>query len=736
MSGVQLRLGFDEPSAHVTVLLKSSGLRVVVEVHHGSGNDAYAYLTSAGLQPEMTTANGITFPLSRFKEISHLSSNVTAIADPILQPLLDWVENPPDDALAAELELGPDNGLWLTWLCNGQPRSEYLNAASATAILYADIPFVAAPEPLAVMRSCSHLPIMVARCRAHRSGYIEIETAKPQLLEMQNLPGLFRIDDTTYGIPFAAAGALEGKMGFVWEGPLPQLESGPRQLPPMPAKLSMHVTEDLRRLVDSLAAYRTQVVAWESGLGRRVFVIAAIEALDAFPAVVVARPSRVWQWWRNAGLFGKTRGVDAEDADLRVITYEEFVANPTIAYTCQTLIFDDVASSDADTPEVAAAAVSIGGLVDAYLIGITDKLPDDPRQLAGVMARLRPAEFATNSTLPDRYGMDFARGLRQHASAYLSSRRSHNDSASSGLTGNPGPGTDTDPRPTGAPSPETAMFNHTQVLELTVGDELRRDLDGLLVPGLAHEQWREQARLLLSAGSQYTLSPKIAVALGMAEEALASGRRCAVVTAYNRTASMLAMLLRHHQPEVVRNGSIVPRQGRLGIVEGMHALPELQWYDDVIVMDYPDSYAILDAAIGAPDADYAPSRVTLLHATGTVDDELSMAAARSEERETLDSAKLRQPDTVDISRVFDADFTTESAVSPSTMTAAELADQVPPAPVSPRPSVVASQVDRLTLKPILGPNQWAYSEDYDSDDSARPTRRQRRPQPPEDPARR
>ena len=621
MSGVQLRLGFDEPSRPVTLFLRASGLRVLVEVSHGATNDAHAYLTTAGVQPEMSTASGLTFPLPQFTRLRSLPEQATALADHTLRPLLEWVENPPDDGLAAELELGADRTMWLGWISNGTRFSEPLSVESATAVLSADLPFVASPAALETLRSACHLPILVGRCRTHRSGYVEVVTAKPQLLEACAIPGLFRLDDTTYGLPFASLASLAAHPGFVWEGPVPQLEAGPRQLPPMPARLSSHVTTDLRELVDALAAYRTQLVAWDSGLGRRVFVLAALVALDAFPALVVTTPDNVWQWWRHAALFSRSRGVDDDEVDVRVITYRDFVANPTLAYSAQTLIFDDVASSAADSPEVAAAAIGIGGMLDCYLVGIADELPDDPKQLVGVMSRLRPAEFSATTPLMDRYGTDTRAGLLRHAAAYVSRRTGADPGQDQALRG----------------------FNHTQVHAVEVSRELRVDLDGLSLRGLNEQQYRNAAREMVSAGSPYTLSPKVAVAVDMAAQAVESGRRVAVVTAFRRTSSLLAGLLRSNGPEVLRPGTPAVPRSRLVLVEGMEALPDLSWFDEVVVVDYPDSYAILDAAVGHPAAEYAPSVVTLLHAVDTIDDDLCVEAARNEER-AAGSAGDSEPD--------------------------------------------------------------------------------------------
>lgn len=596
MTSVQLPLGFTGPSSPVTLRIAASGARVLVDVSDGTAADAYAYLAAAGCEPD-TAGPSLSIPTSRFTRLARLPEQVLVLADPALAPLLDLLENPPDDDLAAELEVAPDGVLWMRWVTAGHARAEPLSPATVAALLTADIPFVASDVAFETMRATCHLPLLIGRCTADRSGFVSIETSKPQLVEASGLPGLFRISETRYGLPLAKLPALQGRAGFVWEGPAPRIESGPRVLPAMPVPLSKHSQAGLRGLVDSLAAYGTQLICWDSGLGRRVFALAALAALDAFPALVVCRPDRLWQWWRHAGLFGRNAG--DVGSDLRLVTYQQFAANPALAYEAQAVIFDDVSSAAASHPDVAAAAVGVALMLDCYLIGITDALPATPRELVSVMSRLRPAEFDAAAALVDTYGTRVNERLHGHVGSYLSTRHVGDDGV----------------------DPAVANFNHTQVLTLELPESLRQAYDAL---ASRHEDAAlagAQARLV-SAGTRLSMSPKVGTALDLASEAAAARRRVAVVASEPAT-ELLAKLLRPWMPSMSTEGG-----ARVRLVRSDLPLPDLSSFDDVVVVDYPDSFAELDVALGVAHSGAGPSRVTCLHIPGTVDDALAVHAAR------------------------------------------------------------------------------------------------------------
>jgi hypothetical protein len=611
VASVQLRLGFAEPTASMILRLEAVGMTVNVEYTGGTSNDAHAYLAAAGCAPSASPTGGVTFPMYNFLEVSNLPAQVELLADATLRPLLTWIEHPSDDDLAAELEVAADGSMWMSWRSNDVPLSEDLTPKSAAAVLTANLPFVASDAAFQVLKVTCPVPLLVGSCSVDRDGFIRIETSKPQLLESMGLTGLFRIDETTYGLPFPGLSSMQGKSGLAWSGPMPRLETGPRHLPQLSAELSRHAATDLKKLVDALASFRTQLVAWESGLGRRVFVLAALEALDAFPAVVVCRPDRVWQWWRHAGLFDKSAS-SLGHAEVRIVTYEQFATAPRNWYGSQALVFDDVTSPEAAAPEVAAAAIGVGGMLDCYLVGISDDLPTDPRQLVNVMSRLRPAEFSANVPLIERYGTDLRGRLVEHASSYVS-RRVAND-----------PGQDR----------AIARFNHTQVQMVEMSRQLKREYEDLENKLSDPDALLEARQELCSVGSKFSISPKVSAAMDLAH--LATGRRLAIVSRNAGAAAMLTGLLAPRRPQTVMAGehAVVP-PADLVIVTGEGRLPDLSRFDEVVSLDYPDSYTALDEALGDPEgADSALRKVTILHIAGTVDDDLAVLAALNAEHGT------------------------------------------------------------------------------------------------------
>lgn len=610
MQPVQLRLGFSQPSRPVTLRLSLSGLTVLVDTQDGLTSEAWAYLSGAGVEPTQAVTGELSFPVAKLTSLVNLPQQVTTLSEEAIRSLVTLVEFPSLDGAPAELSVDPDGSMWLRWHDGTQEWTEQFHPGSAAALLTAEIPFVATQAGFEALRAACQLPLLVGRCRLNRDGFIEVTTSKPQLVEAAPLTGLFRLDETHYGVPLPYIDCLDSAPGFVWEGFLPRLERGPAKLPPMPMPLSAHAAADLRTLVDSLAAYGTQAIVWDSGLGRRVFALAAIEALDAWPTLVVCAPSALWVWQRHVEMFSRTValfGGGGGDADVQLMTYEEFSRRPNLG-SPQAVIFDDMTDPAASGADVAAAVVSLGGLVDAYRIGIARGWPQTPKELNAAMSMLRPGEFQADLPVFDRYPADSVARLREHAACYVSQRRA------------------------GDPGRDETEFRRSSVVPLEVPRALKQELDALRTRSATEAVILAEELEVCSAGSKFVLSPKIAEAVSRAQTGLDDGRRVAVLTRHRRTESLLRGLLRAYAPQTAdMTSSRVAPQHRLVLVRFERELPDLRWFDEVIVVDYPWSVALLDAAVGPPTSEDGPLRVTCLHLTGTLDDRLAELAARRRE---------------------------------------------------------------------------------------------------------
>lgn len=605
MQPVQLRLGFSTPDAPVALHLTLSGLRVVVEA--SDQQMAWTYLEQAGANPTRGP-QGLSFAAASFDRIGSLPDQVTVTADRNLAALLLLVMNPSDGARPAELSCEGRSGLWLRWFDGTFDHNEPVPAAAAGVLLTCDLPFVATPAAFEALRASSSLPVLLGKAHVNHDGFVEIVTSKPQMVEVAPLPGLFRVDDTRFGMALPHADALARTPGFAWASGAPMLDRGPTVLPTLPMPLSAHVASDLRRLVDALAAYGAQAVVWGSGLGRRVFALSAVDTLDAWPLLVVCTPATVWAWQRHMELFGRTTSLTHDDADAHLVTYEELVdsrprTNP------QTVILDDIGAPGVLNRSTLAALRRLDSMPDTYRLAISSQWPADPASVVEVMSVLRPAEFAPGVPLAARYPGDAQARLTAHVRAYIAAR-------SADAPGN-------DPRP----------FRRSAVVKLTstpaqrkaVEDAVRRHGDSAPAALLV------EALEVASAGPSLALSPKIAAVAERAQAALDAGRRVAIVTRHRRTATLVRGMVRAHDTVSVEASAAadqgVPR-ARLAVIRFDRELPDLRWFDDILVVDFPWSWAVLDAAVGSPVEQEGPGNVTVFHLNASIDDRLAMLAAR------------------------------------------------------------------------------------------------------------
>jgi len=80
-------------------------------------------------------------------------------------------------------------------------------------------------------------------------------------------------------------------------------------------------------------------------------------------------------------------------------------------------------------------------------------------------------------------------------------------------------------------------------------------------------------------------------------------------------------------------------------------LPDLRGFDEVVLLEYPWSTALLDAAVGNAAVESGPRRVAVMHAPGTVDDRLAVHAARRRELGPADDPH-RPPDDEELAHLL------------------------------------------------------------------------------------
>lgn len=594
---LQLRLGFSDNDNPLDIHLTLKGLTLDVSTTDPAA--ANNYLKLAGADPTLTNQS-LTFPAIYITALAHLPEQVTLTCAPTLQPILDYLATP---TTTAELTL-ENTTLVLSWHDGIRDRSEPIATSLAPLLLTANFPFVATPSALNALQKATSLPLLLGRGHVNEDGYIEIETSKPQLVENTNLPALFRLDDTHFGLPLPFHQHFTKTRGFSWNGGPPQLETPP-PIPALPMPLSRHATNDLHAFTKNLAAYRAQAVVWKTGLGRRIFTLAAIETLDAWPALIVTTPATIWAWTQHLALYGRTTSLSHDEADTQIITYQDLATkrHPTSPHT---IIFDDLGNPQTLTPRTLTALRRLDVATDAYRIAISSTWPETPQEILNVMSVLRPGEFNPATHLEMRYPKDARAAFTTHVKAYLATR--------------------TDPTNPQEKFPTANVRQLTPTEEQTTAYQNALQRHGHTSPqALLHE-----ALEITSAGPNYALSPKIATAVNLTTEALQNNQQTVILTKTARTVTLLRTLLRHHNP-IITEATPPPPNTALTIIRYDREIPQIKKADNIIVVDIPWSWALLDQAIGSPLTTNRPKNITVLHLTNTIDDNLALLASRRQQ---------------------------------------------------------------------------------------------------------
>lgn len=622
---VQLRLGFDPAASITTLNLGLSGVFVIVDSDETTNPQILTNLLTTVNIATITEGESVKFSVSHLSALLPLTKTVKITVESDMQGIWDLIRLPSDanrpihvDVLKS-FDLETNGHLVLTWTHAGLEQKRVLPPGAAGAVLTGGVAFVATPAAFDVLGVHNQLPLIVGKCVVNPDWFIEISTTTPQLVESAPLPGLFRVNATTLGMALPYAQTISSLPGFIWDTKTPPIaEAGPSvDAATFPMTLSDTVNEELQQLIDGLVTHRAQAVIWNSGLGRRIFVSSALHVIDAWPALVVTPASNIWLWLRHAQLLDRTAGVEDPEADFQIVTPERLAALGGWPRSMQAVIFDDPGVY-ADSQAVRYAASRLGSLTDTLRIIVAPAQPTSPQVMLKWMSLIRPSEFLPDIPVPVRYPPDSLKRLTEHFSAYLSRKTT---------------------------SSTEHLFSKSKILTLPPSDPQLEALERIHArSGAPAAGVLADALEIISAGTAYVTSPKVAAAAELASEALTAGRRAAVITRHRRTASLIQGLLHAYNPislttadwpgEPITNRAVVLRFDR--------TLPDLKWFDVVIFIDWPWSLQVITDAVGSGAATDGPDQIFVLHSPNTVDDRLVIAASK---RVGIETASVAKPPT-------------------------------------------------------------------------------------------
>lgn len=623
----QLFLRYAAPTRPLTASLTLSGLDVLAEAPGGDEADLVAYLEGCGVVTGHDPAKGVFFSARELGRLRFLPEQVSVLTDPSLEALWAVLVDRDDDGLPVTLERGSGSGLTLSWVHHGEDREAELAPDAAVAFLQAGVAFAASPEAWGFLEAASSLPIDVGVARVALGETIEIETSVPQLLEQvppHVLRGLYRVAPTLFGVPLGFAEDIDAAPGLRWEGRRPVPDRAPSEIDVLAIELSAHTRHDLGDLVSSLAERRGRAIIWDSGLGRRVFALSAVEVLDAWPLLVVMPPASVWAWQRHLDLMGRSGSLRHGRDDAHLVTYAD-LAKRHVPLAPGSIIFDSPATDPALAQvEVRRALHRLDGVMHAYRIAVDSSWPEDPDESNRLLSLLRPGEFRDDLPVAVRYSAPSVERFTEHAELYLS-RRGVSDTVDGA-----------DPVHRFRRS-SVVVVEPSEALAAALRDVRQRVAD----PGARLAELLE----VISAGTPTIVSPKVTATAELVRRE-GEGASVCVVTRFERTAVLLARLLRA-QDSIVTVPVAGEGRPRIQIAVGDGALSALTGFQHVIFVDYPWSFNVIERAVGSAASLDGPRRVTCVHLRGTVDDRLAMLAARRREMDRLGTAGA-PPDFIEI----------------------------------------------------------------------------------------
>ena len=588
---VQLRLQYEQPLHPQRLRISLRGQRILLAPDDGDTQRAAAYIQSVGVRTDIDEVGLLTFPSADLDRLLDLPDRVVLIPTGDVGTLLHILAAP-DGAVMVSID--SPRILNVSWVDETGECNEPLGVAATPALLTLGVPVVADQETWAALHAASALPAVLARARVNLDGFIELTTSVPQQVESLTLPGLFRIDETRFGLPLAAVNHLDAMPGILWDGPVPSYDPPPADPGSLPLVLSQASRAHLHSLVEHLAFSRSLAVVWPRGTGRRVFSLAAIESLDAFPLGVLCRPALLWAWRRHLDLLGRRPSL-LTDGDVQLVPYTEadrILSGPLPA----SLILDDlekVGAVPGALARLASQLVPLGADADVIRLAVSSSLPGELEDVYAFFASLRPGEFRIGIPAMSRYASPAADRLHEHAELYVLRH---------------------------AGSADTSTFRRSEVVSVSCDESLQRMLAAIPDPGDSPVRRREtltQVLTLLREGGDDHLGGKIPYALELVSDALEHNEQVTVLTGSLRCSKIIRGLLGRRDTK------------NLTLLESTPTRPVDA--DMVVVLEYPKAFTLLDDAVVEASDSHGPRRVLLLHVEDSVEDRLAvLALVRSE----------------------------------------------------------------------------------------------------------
>jgi hypothetical protein len=225
------------------------------------------------------------------------------------------------------------------------------------------------------------------------------------------------------------------------------------------------------------------------------------------------------------------------------------------------------------------------------------------------MSLIKPFEFSNEVAIIDRYPLNSELAFKQHIQPYI--LKSEN----------------------GLSSKSAKTFKKSIVEVVEYDDIFLKKIDKMLENSDISFDLLSRLMECISAGTDEEISPKIVKVLEIIrKEEISATSSTIICTRFERTQRVLGMLLSSLSPEMLSMENFGSRKNnKIAIIKFDEILPELHGYDNVIIVDYPWSFSVIEKAVGAADNKKGCLNVSIIHLKNSIDDRLAIFAARRSE---------------------------------------------------------------------------------------------------------
>ena len=566
---VQLRLTFDSELRNLQTEVYISGIYCYIKVLHGDSKILARHLSLSGMHVAQTKDNEFRFHVNNLQIASDVLEETICMMDETVKKLYGLLRFR-EEITTVKIDEDIEQVAFIaTWFFKGNDYCENFNLSNIKYFFYLGIPFTISDDLWMYLVEKKLIPTMFGKAKICEDGYIEIYANNANAIVESGYERLFRIERSTYGLPFADIETLKRDRNISYK----DFDTSFKY-----SSLNLENLEMQGGVIYKLNKEKKD----------KFEILKMIVDHDLLPLTLVTPYENIPEWFVIARKLGVPITVNNEEGfGVHLVTYNDLNSGKFFP-TPSSLLFDDIDNILVTDFNRKGLHIFDGanGLVRIAIVNNNLEL-EEKLEIATLV---KPAEFSMKESLEARYPVAGVKGFYSHIGLYT-------------LEG----------------SMETLSDINlsTDVLVAKNNSDFKKFL---FTTQNSIESKNDFYKYLefVSSGGPNLVSPKIGVICEYI--AMLSGKeKVLILTRYKKTAEILSLLLKPYNFKI-QNDS----QDEKRVILWSNSSMVKSNFDTIIFCDYPWDLGYNYEKV----EELKPSKIIFIHLKDSVDDRLAIFSLR------------------------------------------------------------------------------------------------------------